>query len=153
MAMLKKLLSADTMKFEIKDRKRNPLMKREEAMISIEHSDKATPNRKQILDEASKLFKVRPDAIIIDRIITQGGRPRSDVKVLVYSKKEYIPAWRLAKMEQRMAKKKEEKPPEAPPAEKPEEKPEEALAEKPNEEVPSEETKTEENTPGEKEEV
>jgi ribosomal protein S24E len=126
------------MKLEIVDRKRNALMKREEAMISIEHGGKATPNRKQILDEVSKLFKARLDTIIIDRIITQGGRPRSDVKALVYSKKDDIPAWRLSKMEQRMAKKKEEeKPPEAPPAEKPEEK----VEEKP--ETPSEESKEE----------
>lgn len=128
------------MKLEVKERKRNALMKREEATISIEHGGKATPNRKQILDEVSKLFKARLDAIIIDRIITQGGRPQSDVKALVYSKKDDIPAWRISKMEQRMAKKKkEERPPEAPPAEKPEEKPEtpseESKEEKPEEKV------------------
>jgi ribosomal protein S24E len=104
------------MKIEIKERKRNSLMKREEALISIEHGGRATPNRKQILDEVSKLFKSNPETIIIDRIITQGGKPRSDIKTFVYSKKEDIPPWRLSKMEQRLSKKKKEEPPEVPPA-------------------------------------
>jgi ribosomal protein S24E len=146
------------MRLEIKERKKNPLMKREEALVSIEHGGKATPNRKHVLDEMSKLLKARPECIIIDRIITQGGKAFSEAKVFAYSKKEDIPAWRLKKMEQRLAKAKkkpeekpakapEAKPEEAKPAE--EEKPAESKEEKP--EAPKPEEKPEEGKPSEEE--
>jgi ribosomal protein S24E len=121
-------------KLEIRERKRNALMKREEATVSIEHGGKATPNRRQVLAEVAKLLGARPEGIIIDRIITPGGRTTSEARVLAYSRKEDVPAWRLKRMEQRLAKTKkaEERPPEKPEEAKPEEK-EEAPAEKPEE--------------------
>jgi ribosomal protein S24E len=113
MGKLKFLVGKD-MKLELKERKRNALMKREEAMISIEHGGKATPDRRQVLADAAKLLNARPETTIIERITTPGGRASSDARVLAYSRKEDIPAWRLQKMEQRMTKKKpEEKPAEA----------------------------------------
>ncbi len=101
------------MKLEIKEQKRNALMKREEAVVSMEHGGKATPNRNQVLAEVARLLNARPEDIIIDRIITPGGRASSEARVLAYSRKEDIPAWRFKKMEQRLAKAKkkaEEKP-------------------------------------------
>lgn len=130
------------MKLEIKDKKKNPLMKREEVMVSIEHAGKATPNRRHVLDELSKLLNAGKDNIIIDRIMTSGGRAQSEARVLAYSKKQDIPEWRLKMMEQRMSKKKkeapEEKPAEKPPEEAPakaEEKPPEAEEATPKEGV------------------
>lgn len=108
------------MKYEIREKKKNAVMKRTEARVSIEHSGAATPNRLQLLDEVAKLLKTKPENLIIDRIITPGGSTVSEASVLVYSKKGDIPAWRLKKMEQRLAKAREkgQKPGEKP-AEKP----------------------------------
>jgi len=92
------------MKCEIRERKKNLLMKRDEALILINHSGKATPDRIQVLSEAAALLKGRPDNIIIDRIITHGGSTVSEAKVLSYSRKEDIPEWRLKKMERRVSK-------------------------------------------------
>lgn len=149
------------MKLEIKERKSNPLMKREEALVSIEHGGKATPNRRQVIAEVAKLLDARPEGIIIDRITTQGGMASSEVRVLAYSRKEDIPAWRLRKMEQRLSKTKEgagEKPAETkeeakeeagagePPGEEAKEVPERAGSE----EKPGEGSEQEEATQGEK---
>ncbi len=91
------------MKLDIKERKKNALMKREEALISIEHGGKATPARKHILDEVAKLLNAKPEGIIINRIITRGGKARSEANVFAYPKKEDVPAWRLKKMEYRLS--------------------------------------------------
>lgn len=156
------------MKLEIKHHRKNALMKRDEVVVSIEHGGKATPNRRHILDETAKLLKAKPDCIIIDRILTEGGKAFSEARVLVYLKKDDVPAWRLKKMEQRLAKvkKAEEKPAEAAheaPAEEtpeakteekeaavPKEKPDESPAEEAVSEEPGE-AATEENTEGNKE--
>jgi ribosomal protein S24E len=92
------------MKFDIKGKNKNPLMKRDEIVVSIDHAGKATPNRILVLSEIAKLVKSNPENIIIDRIITPGGSTVSEVKVFSYSKKDDIPGWRLKKMEQRASK-------------------------------------------------
>ena len=111
------------MKFSIKERKKNPLMKREEVLLSISHEGKPTPNRIQSLDEVAKLLGTPKENVIIDRIVTSGGGTLSEARVLAYKKKDDIPAWRLKQMEQRMAKVKQPsgkeeapKPPESPEA-------------------------------------
>jgi ribosomal protein S24E len=103
MGKLRFLVSED-MKLEIRERKKNPLMKREGVVIAIGHEGKATPDRKSLLNEVAKLLKARPEGIIIDRIITPGGRASSEARVLAYSRKDDVPAWRLKKMEQRLTK-------------------------------------------------
>ncbi len=129
------------MKLDIRERKKNPLMKREEAMVTVDHSGKATPNRKQIIREVASAMKASPENIIIDRILTSGGRSLSEAKVFAYSRKEDIPQWRLKKMEQRIAKiKAQQKPAEAEQA---------ATEEAPKEEKPPKEASREEAPAGE----
>lgn len=141
------------MKLEIKERKRNPLMKREDVLITIDHEGKATPNRAQLMEDVAKLLKTRKENIVVNRIITAGGSTLSEAKVFSYSRKDDIPEWRHKKMEARMSKKKggEPKPAEAAPQEAPkEEKPSEEA--KPSEEPTKEEPKPEESPTEDKKE-
>ncbi len=141
------------MKVEILDRKKNPLMKREEIVFSVDHDGKATPARKDLFKEISGKLKVKEDLLIIDKIFSATGKSQSNLKVLVYKKKDDIPKGKLEKMKSRMEKKKEEKPKEeAKPVEevKPTKKKTEAEEEKP-EEVKTEE-KVEEPEKGERKE-
>ncbi|MBU0530273.1 MAG: hypothetical protein ABIH52_00685 [Candidatus Aenigmatarchaeota archaeon] len=146
------------MKVDIKEQKKNPLMKREESMLTIDHSGTATPSRLDILEAASKALKIDKSLMIVDSIFTEAGKSVSNVRVLVYSKKEEIPEFKLQKMQPKKKgkkaegaedtpdeqpaeeKKPEEEPKEEKPAEKPKEeaKPEEKPAEKPKEDKPEE---------------
>ncbi|UCD07684.1 MAG: hypothetical protein JSW41_01800 [Candidatus Aenigmatarchaeota archaeon] len=148
------------MKMEILDRKKNPLMKREEIVFSVDHGGKATPARKDLLKEISGKLKVKEDLLIIDKIFSATGKSQSNLKILVYKKKDDIPKGKLEKMKARMEKKKGKKPKEeAKPVEevKPAEKKAEAEEEKPEEvkteekaEEPEKEEKVEEKAEEEK---
>jgi len=132
------------MKAEIKEQKKNPLLKREEVVLSINHSGDATPSREQILESSSKTLKKDKKVIVVDSIFTEVGRCITNAKILVYSKAEDIPEYKKKRMEKGKKKKKEEAPAEqteAPKAEeKKEDKPEEKKEDKP-EEKPKEEKK------------
>lgn len=135
------------MKIEIKKQKKNPLLKREEISVSIEHPGKATPSRREILPELAKVLKSSEDLIIIDKIFSVYGRNVSEARVLAYKKKDEIPKEKLEKMKGRMTEKKKAAPAEAsaPSAEaaKEGEKPPEGA---PKEEKPAEEAKPEEKS-------
>ena len=120
------------MKVEIKDEKKNPLMKREEAVLVLDHSGKATPSRKEIWEAASKALKKDKNLIIVDSIFSEAGMSKSNARIFVYAKKEDIPEYKLRKMTDKKKEKKEEKSPEAPKKEAKEDK---------TEDKPTEETK------------
>ena len=131
------------MKTEVQEHRKNPLLKREEAWVLVEHPGKATPKREEIVKDAAKALKAKEDLVIVDKIFSFTGRMASRARVFVYSKKEDIPKEKLEKMARRMKRKEakpEEKPAEAPKPEekkeeaKPEEKPPEKKEEKPAEE-------------------
>jgi len=137
------------MKIEILEQKKNPLMKREEVWISVEHASKPTPRRMEVLAEVAKKVGVKPELVIIDKMFGESGRAATKVKVLVYKNKADIPKAKLEKMERRIAKSIKKA---AAPAEVPKEaaKPEEKKAE----EAPKEEKEAtkEEPRPEKKEE-
>jgi ribosomal protein S24E len=108
------------MKLGVLEHKKNPLMRREEFLISIEHSGKPTPSRKDMLSGMVKELKTKESLILIDKIFNKTGKPASEAKVLVYKKPEDIPKYKLEKTKRRLEKEKKEKP--AAPAEKPKEK-------------------------------
>ena len=81
------------MKIEIKEQKKNPLLKREEVSVSIEHPGKATPSRREILPELAKVLKSNEDLIIIDKIFSVHGMNVSEARLLVYKKKDEIPRY------------------------------------------------------------
>jgi len=136
------------MKIEIKEQKKNPLLKREEVSVSLEHPGKATPSRREILPELAKVLKSREELLIIDKIFSVHGKNVSEARVLAYKKKDEIPKEKLEKMKGRMMEKKKAAPAEAPaPAEAAKE------GEKPSEEAPKEgETKEEKSEEAPKEE-
>ncbi len=106
------------MKYEMKDKWKNSLMKRDEVLVSIEHSGEATPNRKEVMGEVAKLLKTKPENLIVTRISTPGGSTITEVKIYSYFRKEDIPEWKVKKFNERIAKIKgpappPEKPPEA----------------------------------------
>ena len=125
------------MKIDIEEHKKNPLMKRDEYVLSIDHSGKPTPSRQELLKEIAKEIKAKEDVIIINKIFSSPGSPVSKARIHAYGKKEDIPADKLAKMEKRKKKEtpKEEAAPEEPKAE------ETSKEETP----PAEETKQEES--------
>ena len=134
------------MKIEINDQKKNPLMNRDEYMISLDHAGKPTPSRQEILKEIASEVKAKEDVIIIDKIFNKAGISASDVVVFVYNKEDEIPKDKLEKMTKRM--KKKEKGEEATPisAEAPKESGEEAKPDETSKEIPKaeEEAKSEE---------
>ena len=130
------------MKFEVVNQRKNPLMNRDEYMISLDHGGKATPSRHDILKEVAKDIKVKEDLVIIDKIITRTGASASDIVVSVYRKRDDIPKGKLEKMERRMKKKKPEGGEAAPAAEPVKE----SVQEPKGEEKPAEEGSTEEKT-------
>ena len=135
------------MKSEVQEHRKNPLLKREEAWVLVEHPGKATPKREEIVKDAAKALKAKEDLVIVDKIFSFTGRMASRARVFVYSKKEDIPKEKLEKIARR-TKRKEAKPEEAAEAPKPEEKKEEAKPE----EKPKEEKKEEKPAEEKKEE-
>lgn len=121
------------MKFEMLKEKKNPAMKRDEHLISLEHKGKATPSRPEIMKEVAKLLKTKEELIIIDKILSNKGVQSSKVYVLSYRKRDEMPKYKLDKMKERMEKIKPKKAAEEKPAE----------AEQPKEEQPVEEPKQE----------
>jgi len=134
------------MKMEIISEKKNPAMKRDEHIISVDHSGKATPNRPAIIKDVAKLIKVNDDLIIVDKIVSNKGLQSSIAYVLSYKKKDDVPEYKLQKMKKRIEMIKKEKPPEPKVEEAATEAPKEAAAEEVKEEEKKEEPTAEEKT-------
>jgi ribosomal protein S24E len=139
------------MGLKVIEERKNPLLKREEAYCILEHPDKATPSREEMLPDLERVLKTKKDLIIIDKIFSVKGKGESKVRVFTYKKKEDIPKEKLEKMKRRMEKKgkpeergEQAKPEEAPKERvKAEEKPEEEKKEEPKKEESKKEEKPE----------
>lgn len=94
---------------KVLERKKNPLMKREEVSAVYEHSGKPTPTRDEILPNLEKSLKAGKDLILIDKIFSIKGKGESRLKVLLYSKKEDIPKDKVEAIKKRAEKKKAKK--------------------------------------------
>ncbi len=90
------------MKLEIVTKKANPLLKRDDIELRVEHDGAATPSRAVLLPEIAKLLNVDAKLVIIDKIFTQSGLNIARVKAEVYKKVEDIPPAKLTKSAQRM---------------------------------------------------
>ena len=97
------------MSVKVESHKKNPLLKREEAWILIEHNGKPTPKRADIIDEAAKAMKADKELVIVDKIFSREGAAASRVRVFAYSKKEEVPATKAEKMKRRLGLAKKEK--------------------------------------------
>ncbi|MBU5682711.1 MAG: 30S ribosomal protein S24e [Candidatus Aenigmatarchaeota archaeon] len=74
------------MEIKIIQEKNNPLLKRKELLLEIDHSNKATPSREELANEISKMFNVEKEKIVIDYILSIRGCSKSKAKVKIYEK-------------------------------------------------------------------
>jgi len=90
------------MSVKVIEEKKNPLLKREEIHCILEHPDKATPSREEMLPVLERVLKTKKDLIIIDKIFSVKGKGESKALVFTYKKKEDMPKEKLEKMKRRM---------------------------------------------------
>jgi len=124
------------MKISIINEKDNPLLKRRELYVNIEHDDSATPSKAGLQTFLSKEFKKNVEQVDIRNIFSDSGISSSKARVFLWEEKSVADLSKTAK------EKKEEKPKEEKP-EKEEAKPEEKKEESKKEEKPKEEDKEE----------
>jgi ribosomal protein S24E len=127
-------------KLKVLEEKGNPMLKRKDLMIEVNHSGEATPKVYDMAQEIAKKFNTKLENIEIVYLFTEKGIAKSKVNARIWEKGS-----------PKVVKKKEKK--EAPAEEAPkaeaqkeevqEEKPEEALKEEPKE-APKEENPPEE---------
>ena len=76
------------MKIEITEKKENPLQKRTEVRFRVDHSGEATPTRKAVVDELSKMLKAKKDTVVLNNLDTTYGRGISKGYAKAYESKE-----------------------------------------------------------------
>ncbi len=91
------------MSFKILGESENKLLKRKELKLSVEHSKKATPSRKELITELAKYLKTEENLVVPLKIESVGGTEHSMLSVYVYNKKEEIPKSLTSLMEQRIS--------------------------------------------------
>lgn len=72
-----------------KEIKKNPFLHREELKINIKFN-KATPSRKEIKENISKIFNVDKELISIRKIQTNFGSKEAIVHAFIYENKEWL---------------------------------------------------------------
>ena len=76
------------MKIEITEKKENPLQERTEVKFRVDHSGEATPTRKAVTDELSKMLKAKKDTVVLNNLDTTYGRGISKGYAKAYKTKE-----------------------------------------------------------------
>ena len=123
------------MKFDVKEERDNPVMKRKEIKAKIDFGGGATPSKAEMQVAIATERNVAPDHVEITKIVSDHGMPGGMVWARIWEEKKV----------EIYAKPKEEKPAEAPKEEAPKEEPkaEEATKEEKPEEPKAEEAKPE----------
>jgi len=134
------------MKIDVVEKNENPLLKRTDLILTVDHTGQATPKKDELIKEISEKFSSVPENVEIIYIYTESGLAKSKVKAKIW--KEKPPEKKVKKKEEKLKVEKElieEKP-----KEKKEEKVEERPTEKKEEKV---EKKPTEKKEGEKSET
>lgn len=76
------------MKIEIKEQKKNPILKREEVRFEINHAGEETPTRNAVAEEMAKIFKAKRNSVVIDEVKGRYGIGISDGYAKIYDNKE-----------------------------------------------------------------
>ena len=76
------------MKIEITEKKENLLQERTEVRFTVDHTGEATPTRKAVIDEITKMTKAKKGTVVINNIDTQYGRGISKGYVKIYKSKD-----------------------------------------------------------------
>jgi len=137
------------MKFNIVEKKDNPLLKRKELVVEIEF-DASTPQKKDIIARLCTEEGAKEDCVVIDSFKQKYGTKMGTAYLKIYESKESKE--KIEKAPKKKGEKSEKKPAEEANAEKPEGK-EEAKGEEKKEEVPKEEKKEEVKEAPKKEEA
>ena len=87
---------------EVESEKDNPLMKRKQYWLSVEHAGKETPARYELLPEIAKTLKSKPELTLIDKIFSERGGAKSRAKVMVYRDRREIPDAKLERQERKV---------------------------------------------------
>jgi len=89
---------------EIVERKKNPLLFREEIVLKFRFQG-ATPSRKEIREAVVSFFGVKQDRVVIRKISQKYGMPEAKVLVMLYDSpekaKEIEPKHIIARHEQK----------------------------------------------------
>ena len=136
---------------DVSERHKNPLLKRDEVEVVVDHEGKPTPSRHDLIKEMATKLHAKENMIIINKIHTGKGLNKSKVSAFIYHKEDDIPKGLLEASKKRM-----KEPKKAEPAEQPAEQPAapegEAPAEEKKEDAPAEEAKEEKPVEEKKEE-
>lgn len=74
------------MEIKILKEKDNQLLKRKEILLEINHKNKPTPSRENLLSELSNIFGIENNKIVIDYILSKRGCDKAIAKVKIYEK-------------------------------------------------------------------
>lgn len=86
----------------VESRKKNPVLRRDEAWILLEHEGKPTPKRADIIEEAAKALKADRELVIVDKIFSREGKAASRVRAYAYSAKGDMPPSKVERSKRRM---------------------------------------------------
>lgn len=76
------------MKMEIKEQKKNPLMKRVEVHFEVDHVGETTPGRNAVAEEIAKKMKSKRTCVVIDNMESVFGIGKSKGYAKVYDSLE-----------------------------------------------------------------
>ncbi|MFX0194724.1 MAG: 30S ribosomal protein S24e [Candidatus Hodarchaeota archaeon] len=78
------------MEIEILEERENPLFKRKELTVQISHWKESTPSREAFRKKISALKNANLDTIVIRKIESTFGMPRSDALVHIYENSDHV---------------------------------------------------------------
>lgn len=73
------------MEIKIVEQRPNPLLKRTEYRFEVGHSAQSTPSRESIRAELAKDLKVAKDRVVVERMRSKFGTPKTVGEALVYT--------------------------------------------------------------------
>jgi small subunit ribosomal protein S24e len=126
------------MKFEIVEKKENPLLKRIELRFKVTHEKSSTPTRAEVKTQIALAINVPEELVVIEKFASLHGKQEASGIARVYESKEILETFELKYLLKRGLPKEEEKKAEKPaeakaPVEEKKEKPEKPAEEKPKE--------------------
>jgi ribosomal protein S24E len=92
------------MKADIISEKENPLRKRKEYWLMVEHEGKSTPTRHELLPEVAKKLGSKSELTVLDKIFSERGTAKSRVKAQIYSDIKEVPKVKLERQAKKVKK-------------------------------------------------
>ena len=78
------------MDMEIKDRKENPLLGREEMMITITHTGEKVPKRNSVITKIAEEMDAKKELVVVDYIKSSFGIAESKVYAKIYKNMDVL---------------------------------------------------------------